>query len=516
MKECPSCQHCFPDHVNHCPYDGNATTPSLPGDGILEGRYQLEKRLGHGGMGLIFKARDISLNTTHAVKFILPDLLNNDPLLVTRFRREALAMAAARHQNIIAVSDFGVLRGVMVFFVMEFVQGKSLYDILAAEGALPPSRAVEIIEAVGAGVAAAHSAGVLHLDLKPLNIIIQDNLPISEAVKILDFGLAKIKSGELLGSFIRAHRDEVMGTPFYMAPEIWGGEEPDAHADIYSIGVILYEMLGGDVPFKGSSFLSIMKKHLIAAPPPFSSLGVQISPMLEAVVFHALEKDADNRPQTVEILIDELRDAMAAADTSGEQNLRSIIKSHDETGHPLMKEDQPTLLANARFAAITAGTTPRTTAGRNLEAGRLSAQANRLLLLSLRIFLCHASTDKPVVRELYERLRQNGFAPWLDEEDLLPGQDWHREITKAVRNSEVVIVCLSNSSINKSGYVQKEIKFALDVADERPEDTIFIIPLKLEPCDLPDRLSRWQCVSYFEEKGYLRLIKALKRCVNSL
>lgn len=128
----------------------------------------------------------------------------------------------------------------------------------------------------------------------------------------------------------------------------------------------------------------------------------------------------------------------------------------------------------------------------------------------LSVFLSHSSRDKPEVRKLYERLRVYGIAPWFDEENLLPGQDWSREIQKAVRASDVVIVCLSRGSITKAGYVQKEIKFALDIADEQPEGTIFIIPLKLEECDVPDRLSRWQWVNFYEAKGRERLIRALK------
>src|ERR1041384_8722341 len=106
--------------------------------------------------------------------------------------------------------------------------------------------------------------------------------------------------------------------------------------------------------------------------------------------------------------------------------------------------------------------------------------------LPLRVFLCHGREDKPQVRELYIQLQTDGFAPWLDEEDLLPGQDWQLEITKAVRASDIVIVCLSQTSTTKSGFVQKEIKFALDVADEKPVGTIFLIPLRFENCDVPD------------------------------
>jgi formylglycine-generating enzyme required for sulfatase activity/serine/threonine protein kinase len=261
-------------------------------------------------MGVVYQGRHIFLKTAHAIKVILPDLVGNDPMLVTRFRQEALAAAAIRHQNIIAVTDFGILRGTMPYLVMEYVNGKSLHDLLLEEGALPPSRALEIFSAIGAGVAAAHRQGIVHRDLKPLNIMFQEGLPVAEAVKVLDFGLAKIKSGELLGSFVQAKTSGLMGSPFYMAPEQWSDEEPDARADIYSLGVILYQMLGGDVPFKGTSIPSIMKKHLTTSPPPFSSLGVNVPPEIERVVRHALEKEAENRPASVEDFIRELREAV--------------------------------------------------------------------------------------------------------------------------------------------------------------------------------------------------------------
>jgi hypothetical protein len=129
---------------------------------------------------------------------------------------------------------------------------------------------------------------------------------------------------------------------------------------------------------------------------------------------------------------------------------------------------------------------------------------------SLKVFLCHSSNDKPTVRKLYFRLRNDGVDPWLDEENLLAGQDWEQAIPKAVRSSDIVLVCLSTGAITKSGYVQKEIKYALDVADEQPEGTIFLIPLKLEQCEMPERLCRWQWVNFFEDNGYERLMRALR------
>src|SRR6266850_2770742 len=281
MKECPACRRCFPDEINHCPQDGDATTPSLLGEPILDARYQLERRLGQGGMGVVFQARHIFLKTSHAIKVILPDLVGNDPMLVTRFRQEALAAAAIRHQN-----------------------------ILAEEKVIPPERALEFACAIGAGVGAAHKQNIVHRDLKPLNIMTQTGQPIAEGLKILDFGLAKIKSGELLGSFVQAKTSGLMGSPFYMAPEQWSDDEPDARADIYSLGIILYQMLAGDVPFKGSSIPSIMKKHLTLQPPSFQSMGVSVPPEIEAVVRHALEKDIGARIVSAEVFLQRLRAAV--------------------------------------------------------------------------------------------------------------------------------------------------------------------------------------------------------------
>lgn len=132
------------------------------------------------------------------------------------------------------------------------------------------------------------------------------------------------------------------------------------------------------------------------------------------------------------------------------------------------------------------------------------------ILHPLRLFLCHSSGDKAVVRDLYKRLRADGFDPWLDEENLLPGHDWHLEISAAVRRSDIVLACLSRDSTNKRGYVQREIKHALDVAEEQPGGSIFIIPLKLEECDVPERLSNLQWVNFFEERGYEKLLAALR------
>ena len=314
MKECQLCKNCFTDEVNTCPNDGMPTFHSISGEPVLEGKYQLECRLGQGGMGVVYKARHAYLKTAHAIKIILPDLVGNDPQLVTRFRQEALAAAAIRHQNVVGVSDYGVAQGTMPFLVMEFVEGESLHDLLDREKKLSPERALEVMSAIAAGVGAAHHQGIVHRDLKPLNVMIcKDKSNMSEAVKILDFGLAKIKSGELLGSFIQAQTTGLMGSPYYMAPEQWADEEPDARSDVYSLGVMLYQMLAGDVPFKGGSIPAIMKKHLSDEMPPFSVFDVDIPPQVELVVRHTLEKEPDKRTASVEELVGELRSAIGGA-----------------------------------------------------------------------------------------------------------------------------------------------------------------------------------------------------------
>lgn len=126
-----------------------------------------------------------------------------------------------------------------------------------------------------------------------------------------------------------------------------------------------------------------------------------------------------------------------------------------------------------------------------------------------KVFLCHSSGDKEEVRRLYRILRENGLDPWLDEENLLGGQDWQLEIAKAVRRSDAVVVCLSADSLAKTGYVQRELRFALDVADEQPEGKIFIIPVRLEDCEIPERLGRWHCIDLFRRDGPARLLKTL-------
>ena len=313
MRECPSCFNCYDDAVAQCPADGRTTFHSLPGDVALEGKYVLERRLGEGGMGIVYKAHHKFLKTTRAIKVIKPELVGNDASFSKRFHQEAMAAAAIGHPNIISVPDFGFLEEKIPFIVMEFVEGVSLQALMTERGRFTPEEALEYMRVITSAVGAAHKYGIVHRDLKPLNIMIQPGGLVRDQIRILDFGLAKIKSADLFGSFVGAKTTGIIGSPYYMAPEQWSDEETDRRCDIYSLGIILYQMLMGDVPFKGSGIPAIMKKHLMTPPPPLAVAGSGISVELEKVVHHALEKETEMRTASAEEFIAELEQAVPSA-----------------------------------------------------------------------------------------------------------------------------------------------------------------------------------------------------------
>src|ERR1044072_5832072 len=327
MRECPSCFTCYDDTVAQCPIDARSTFHSMPGDVALEGKYVLERRLGEGGMGIVYKAHHKFLKTTRAIKIIKPELVGNDASFAKRFHQEAMAAAAIGHPNIISVPDFGFLEEKIPFIVMEFVEGVSLQALMTDEGRFTPDKALKYMQVICSAVAAAHNYGIVHRDLKPLNIMIQPSGSVRDQIRILDFGLAKIKSADLFGSFVGAKTTGIIGSPYYMAPEQWSDEETDRRWDIYSLGIILYQMLMGEVPFKGSGIPAIMKKHLMTPPPPLAVSGSGISTELEKVVHHALEKEPELRTASVEEFIAELEQAVLRSKTKTKSRSRSKTKA---------------------------------------------------------------------------------------------------------------------------------------------------------------------------------------------
>src|SRR5512139_499772 len=261
------------------------------------GPYEIVSQLGQGGMGIVFRARDTKLDRDVAVK-VLPRNLAEDPEALSRFEREAKAVAALSHPNILAIHDFGPAEEGTVYAAMELLEGETLRQRLQ-DGALPARKAVEIALEIAGGLAAAHEKGIVHRDLKPENVFLLG----SGQVKVLDFGLARVDPVTPEGSDVptmslSTEPGRVMGTVGYMAPEQVRGKTVDARADIFSFGAVLYEMLTGKRAFRGESPVETLNAILKEDPPSLFESAQNVSPALERIVRRCLEKRPEERFRT--------------------------------------------------------------------------------------------------------------------------------------------------------------------------------------------------------------------------
>jgi hypothetical protein len=267
---------------------------------VVEGKYELTAQLGKGGMSMVYRARRVRIGDDVAVKILLGKFVKDDAALA-RFRREARAAAMLHHPNVITIHDFGESDDELVpaFLVMEFVKGTPLRDLLSSEGQFPVERALRMMRGICAGVGAAHRQGVVHRDLKPENILVvaPDDDYEFESVRVVDFGLAKLLA-DADSARAGTHKGAVvLGTPFYMSPEQCMGEPLDTRSDVYSLGVMFYEMVAGKKPFGAETVSGVISKHLYDDPPPLpASLG--LPRRISAAIMQALAKDADDRPQS--------------------------------------------------------------------------------------------------------------------------------------------------------------------------------------------------------------------------
>jgi hypothetical protein len=250
----------------------------------LEGRYQVLKELGRGGMGIVFQAYDKQLNEQVAIKILSP-LLSNDPEALERLKREVSAARRITHMNVIRIHDIAEANG-LHYVSMEFFFGTNLKDHIKRSGTLSLMQAYDIASQICEGLDAAHRQGVIHRDLKSQNIIINP----SNQIKIIDFGLAHTAHFQGMTA-----TGLIMGTPEYMSPEQVSGKKVDERADIYSLGIILYELFTGRVPFSGDSAIAVGFKQLKDAPPSLREINPQLPEAVEKVILKALEKDPANR-----------------------------------------------------------------------------------------------------------------------------------------------------------------------------------------------------------------------------
>src|SRR5687767_1578272 len=272
---------------------------SDPGPTVFNGRYELHRRLGRGGMAEVFLARDQLLDRPVAVKVLFPEFAT-DPSFVERFRREATAAANLNHPNIVGVYDWGEADSTY-FIVMEYVDGRTLSEILKTEGPLHPDRVADIGADVAAALGFAHRNGVVHRDVKPGNVIVTS----AGLVKVADFGIARAITASSDDDLTQV--GQVMGTAAYFSPEQARGDSVDPRSDIYSLGCVLYELVVGRPPFAGDTPVAIAYKHVHESPVPPRHLNVELPTAIEAIILKCLAKNPVNRYPSAEDLRADLR-----------------------------------------------------------------------------------------------------------------------------------------------------------------------------------------------------------------
>jgi|HubBroStandDraft_1064217.scaffolds.fasta_scaffold00004_74 serine/threonine protein kinase len=323
MKRCPSCQSVFPANYTHCPRDGSSLTEASDwSEGtVVRGKYQIIGKVGQGGMAAVYKALHVRFKEPRALKVINPELAN-DANFVRRFEQEAIIARKLQHPNAVRVDDIDEAEDGRPFIVMEFIEGGNLRDVIEQEAPLLVARVCSIVKQIAAALDAAHRLGLVHRDIKPANIALVrpgDGLqPSGDWVKVLDFGIAKLKEAHLEDSKVHpmslmtmTGTGMVIGTPVYMSPEQakgLKGEQLDGRSDIYSLGVVAYQMLTGDLPLKADSTLELLMAHVNTPPRPIHEVrpDTRIPAAVAAVVMRCLEKNRALRPANGQALIEEI------------------------------------------------------------------------------------------------------------------------------------------------------------------------------------------------------------------
>jgi eukaryotic-like serine/threonine-protein kinase len=301
VTRCPECNQHFGADARFCPFDGSELAHELAdgaGDtllgAIVDDRYEVCAVLGEGGMGTVYKVRHTKLDRTFAMKVLRRDLAR-DKDLAARFTQEARATASIKHPNIVQITDYGTLADDVPYFVMELLLGQPLSTAMKTHEVLPLAVAVNLILKIAGALGAAHDAGVVHRDLKPENVFLvgrgsAGGLP--EDVRILDFGAAKV-----MGASRITKTGIVFGTPHFMSPEQAAGKVVDHRADIYALGVIMYVLFTGRVPFEADTYMGVLTQHMFVKPVPPSSVSPHASGLgaLEELTLKALEKEPEAR-----------------------------------------------------------------------------------------------------------------------------------------------------------------------------------------------------------------------------
>lgn len=323
---CPTCMATYPATASTCADDGTALVPASTfahvdkdlADGTIVGEYRVEGKLGEGGFGVVFRGVHPVIGKTVAIK-VLSRQCSSNPQMVSRFIAEARAVNQIRHRNIIDIFSFGQLPDGRQYYVMELLDGMPFDKYLARHKRLSFRQALPIFRGVARALDAAHGKDILHRDLKPENVYLVFDEDGGVLAKLLDFGLVKLLSQS--GGSHKTKTGTPMGTPYYMSPEQCHGHEVDRRTDVYSFGVMVYEVLTGQLPFNGDTAMDILLKHITATPAPPSAVCAEISPALDAPILKMLAKDPKDRPaalgEALELLVQAANKSGVVAPDSG-------------------------------------------------------------------------------------------------------------------------------------------------------------------------------------------------------
>lgn len=341
MKICEKCRSRFSGDARFCPFDGEPLRLALETEqvedpllgSVVDDRYEVQAVLGEGGMGTVYRAKHRVLGRPFALKVLRADL-SRDSDLGVRFTREAKAAASISHPNVVQITDFGSLPSGQPYFVMELLVGESVNTVINKGGPLPAARAVRMLTQIVDALTAAHAAGIVHRDLKPDNIFVCTTPGGDELVKVLDFGLAKVAGQSRL-----TKAGLVFGTPHYMSPEQASGGTIDERTDIYALGIVMYEMFTGRVPFEADTYMGVLTKHLYVSPTPPSVLLGEPTELgaLEQVILRCLEKKPDKRYPSMVALAAELR-RVATFTEVGELRVQPAELTEPKARHRLADE----------------------------------------------------------------------------------------------------------------------------------------------------------------------------------
>jgi len=398
MKYCLTCNEKFDDSISFCPKDGEVLEedPTSVVGTVLDGQYQIEGILGKGGMGAVYRARHILLGDRVAIKLLPPEMRSNTEWL-RRFQREGQAARRFRHPNAVTVYDLRTSSDGTIYLVMEYVEGHTIDAELKKRGRFSPADALAVLDPIMSVLNAAHSMGVVHRDLKPENIMIgKPSTGGPPVVKLLDLGIAKLREvagAEKTGTTALTMAGQMLGTPYYMSPEQWGelpadgNSEIDGRADIYSLGIVFYELVAGRRPFSGLTLLELRREHVSVVPKSLHELDASVPEGFSSAIARAIAKDRGQRQASADELEQELRSALAAEgiapgasalSTPGAQPAAATSETGPADRRPITAAERtaPTIVSEGALTAdesgegiqSQAGTMPTMIAGQKPEA----------------------------------------------------------------------------------------------------------------------------------------------------